>query len=60
MEECTRLAEVRNKVEREETEEWRTRHPRDKKKEKRDVGVEKEKEKEEGERMESFFCNVHE
>ena len=61
MEDCAKLAEVRKKVEeRRWRNEWRTRHSRDKKKKKGGVGVEKEKEKEEGEKIESFFCNVYE
>ena len=37
-----------------------TRHSQSKKRKKGDVGVENEKGKEEGEKMESFFCEVHE
>ena len=62
MEECAMLAERGEKVDKEEVEEWWTRHSQSKKKEKGDVGVgnEKKKEKEEEEKMESFFCKVHE
>ena len=47
----------------EEMEEWKTRHSRGRKRKQGDVGIESEKEKrgeEEGEKMESFFCDVHE
>ena len=50
--------EIRKKVEKEELEEWGTRHSRDRKKKKGDVGAEKAEE-EEGEKMEFFFCELH-
>ena len=52
MEGCVLLAE---KVEKEEMEDWWTRHSQ----KKGDVGVKNEKKKQ-GEKMESFFCAVHE
>ena len=62
METCTKLAEVRRKVEEDEMEGWQKRHLRSRSKGKGDVGVEKEETKEEkmGEKMESFFCSVFE
>ena len=62
MEECTKMVELRREIEKNELEEWRTRHARSRKRERGDVGVDKEKEKQEGERpgrMESFFCAVY-
>ena len=51
---CGKLTEVRKEVEKDEMEEWQTRHLRNRKKEKGDVRVERGREKEEGEKEEKL------
>ena len=63
MEECDLLTEARGLVEKEEMREWKSRHARNKivKREKGPVGPgEEEKEKEEEDKLETFFCKIHE
>ena len=62
VERCSLLARERSQVERKELSEWKSRHTRNKieKKEKGPVGSAKTETEKEEDKLETFFCKIHE